>query len=68
MRLIRIRGMRRFERMSRSGTADEITLDEVGELLFEDGQRRLTGPGRRVPYLATGDLRSSGNSITRYAV
>jgi hypothetical protein len=38
------------------------------ELLFEDGQRGLTGAGRRLPYLATGDLRSSGICITRYAV
>ena len=30
------------------------------ELLFGDGQHRLTGAGRCVPYLATGDLRSSG--------
>jgi hypothetical protein len=38
------------------------------ELLFEDGQFRLTSAGGRVPYLATGDLRSSDTSITRYAV
>lgn len=55
----------RSERCSRNAQATiELAMRSCpmrpSELPFEDGQPRLTGAGRHVPYPATGDLCSSG--------